>query len=81
MKEEEEEEEELLQGSERNNYQRQAARANYLCQDRPDIGFATKELMRRLSAPNAEDLVALIKLGRYLMGRPRVVSRFKFGER
>ena len=26
-------------------------------------------------------MVALKKLGRYLMGRPRVVSRFKFGER
>ena len=74
-------EEEELQGDEKRNYQRQAARANYLCLDRPDIGFATKETMRRLSAPTVEDEIALKRLGRYLMGNPRVVSHFKYGER
>ena len=63
------------------NYQTQAARANYLCLDRPDIGFATKEAMRRLSAPTKGDEVALKKLGRYLLGCPRIVSLFRYGER
>ena len=44
-------------------YQTQAARANYLCLDRPDIGFATKETMRKLSNPTTEDEIALMKLG------------------
>ena len=74
------EEDEELQGEAKRNYQTQAARANYLCLDRPDIGFATKEAMRRLSAPTKGDEVALKKLGRYLLGCPRVVSLFRYGE-
>ena len=37
--------------------------------------------MRRLSAPTKGDEVALKKLGRYLLGCPRVVSLFRYGER
>ena len=59
------------------NYQKNAAWANYLCLDRPDIGFATKETMRRLSAPDYADLAALKKVGKYLMGKPRMISHFK----
>ena len=69
-----------LEGTEFKCYQQQAARANYLCLDRPDIGFATKELMRRMSAPTDVDFAALKKLGRYLLGKPRVVSTFRYGE-
>ena len=74
------EEEVPLQGEELRCFQTQAARANYLCLDRPDIGFATKECMRRMSSPTQGDLIALKKLGRYLMGAPRVVSTFYHGE-
>ena len=70
-----------MQGEAKKNYQTQAARANYLCLDRPDIGFATKEAMRRLASPTKGDEVALKKLGRYLLGCPRVVSLFRYGER
>ena len=69
---------EMLTGTAMKTFQTQAARANYLCLDRPDIGFATKECMRRLSAPTQADMVAPKKLGRYLRGRPRVVSVFKY---
>ena len=69
-----------LQGEELRNYQTQAARANYLCLDRPDIGFATKECMRRLSNPTQGDYNALKRLGRYLMGAPRLVSRFAYDD-
>ena len=74
-------EDEQLQGEALKNYQTQAARANYLCLDRPDIGFATKEAMRRLAAPTKGDEVALKRIGRYLRGCPRVVSTFKYGDR
>jgi hypothetical protein len=49
------------------------ARANYLAQDRPDIQYAVKELTRRMSGPDSEDWVALKRLGRYLVGKPRIV--------
>merc|ERR1711994_463575 len=75
-----EDEGEILEGARLKNYQKQAARANYLCLDRPDIGFATKESMRRLSAPTEKYEVALKKIGRYLLGNPRLINIFKYGE-
>merc|ERR1711978_702896 len=69
---------EMLTGTAMKTFQTQAARANYLCLGRPDIGFATKECMRRLSAPTEANMVALKKLCRYLRGRPRVVSVFRY---
>ena len=68
-----------MAGEAKSNYQTQAARANYLCLDRADIGFAVKEAMRKLSAPTQRDLVALKRIGRFLVGRPRVVSEFRYG--
>ena len=70
----------MLEGAELRNYQKQAARANYLCLDRPDIGFATKECMRKLATPTREDEKALKKIGRFLLGKPRLVSVFRYGE-
>ena len=69
---------ELLEGQAKSVYQTQAARANYLCLDRPDIGFATKEAMRRLSCPTTEDETALKKIGRFLLGKQRLVSLFRY---
>ena len=70
---------EPLQGQAKSNYPTQAARANYLCLDRPDIGFAVKEAMRRLSCPTEEDEIAFKKIGRYLAERPRMISNFIYG--
>ncbi len=53
-----------------------AARANYLAMDRPDISQATKELCRRMSAPKAEDLRALLRVARYLAGAGRIVYEY-----
>ena len=36
--------------------------------------------MRRMASPTEDDYAALKKLGRYLMGRPRLVSTFRYGE-
>jgi hypothetical protein len=51
-------------------------RLSYLAQDRPDIGFAAKELARHVSLPTADALIALKRCIRYLIGRPRLVWRF-----
>ena len=49
-----------------------AARLNYLSQDRPDITFATMKLCSKMSRPDAQDLKNMKRLGRFLVGRPRV---------
>jgi hypothetical protein len=58
-----------------------AARANYLAMDRPDISQATKELCRRMSAPRAADLTALLRVARYLVGAGRLVYEFPWQHR
>ena len=52
------------------------ARANYLAQDRSDIGFAVKELSRSMAKPTECDMAKLKRLGRYLKGCPRAVLIF-----
>ena len=59
------------------SYRSMTMRASYLAQDRPDITFAAKELARSMQAPTVGDWRALKRLGRYLIGRPRVVLRFE----
>ena len=67
---------EPLAGREASQYRSLVARANYLAQDRMDIQYSVKELTRRMSCPDSEDWVALKRLGRYLVGKPRIVLRF-----
>ena len=55
-----------------------AARANYLSQDRFDIQFSVEEMCRKMSDPNEEDMTKLKRLGRYLVGSPRVIIRYKW---
>jgi len=50
-----------------------AARANYLCADRIDCQFASKELCRHMSSPTKLGWQALKRLGRYLVGAPRLI--------
>ena len=50
-----------------------SARANYLAQDRPDISYAAKELCRDFSQPTRDSYCRLKRLGRYLLGQPRLV--------
>ena len=57
-------------------YRAVAARLSYISPDRPDIGFATKEAARNMSKPRASDLRKLRKIGRYLIGRPRLILSF-----
>ena len=53
-----------------------AARLNYLSPDRMDTGFAVKEAAWNMSKPLIGDWVKLDLIGRYLVGRPRLVSLF-----
>ena len=55
-----------------------AARANYLSADRPDCQYAAKEICRWMSAPTELAMTALKRLGRYLIGKPRLVFRYPF---
>ena len=49
-----------------------AARLYDLSQDRPDITFATMKLRSKMSRPDAQDLKNMKRVGRFLVGRPRV---------
>ena len=62
-------------------YRSLVARLNYLAQDRPDLSYAAKELSRHMSAPSEKDWADLKKLGRYLVGCPRVVQKFNWQKR
>ena len=57
-------------------YRGLVARANYLAQDRADLQYAVKELSRRMSAPTDIDWMAMKRLARYLLGMPRVISKY-----
>ena len=72
------EEDKLLDASRHTNFRALAARANYLSADRPDCQYAAKEICRWMSAPTELSLAALKRLGRYLLGRPRLVFRYPF---
>ena len=67
-----------LSESDKSQYRALVARANYLSQDRGDIQFAVKELSRKMSCPSNLEWIALKRLGRYLIGKPRAVSHFKY---
>ena len=54
-----------------------AARCNYLAQDRVDLQYATKEASRRMAKPRQADFALLKRLGRYLLGAPRLVQLFR----
>ena len=44
-----------------------AATLNYMSLDRPDLGFAVKEVCRSMSSPSEFDVQKLKKIGRYLV--------------
>ena len=62
-------------------YRALVAGANYLSQDRGDIQFAVKELARIMRSPDYRDRIAPKRLGRYLLGKPRMVTHFLYQKR
>ena len=66
-----------LEPHESTQFRSMVMRASYLSQDRADIAEAVKNLARKMKEPNEEDVKDLKRLGRYLKGCPRVVTRFE----
>ena len=54
-------------------YRAVSPRANYLAADRADGAYSSKELCRDFAIPNDNSLSKLKRLGRYYVGRPRLV--------
>ena len=48
------------------------ARCNHMAPDRPDIAYAAKEFARGMAHPTKGDMQRLKRLGRYLIGKPRL---------
>ena len=59
-------------------YRAIAARANYLAADRPDAQFCAKEVCRFMSAPTNVSWDALKRLGRFFVGKPRLVFTYAY---
>ena len=59
-------------------YRGLVALANYMCLDRCDLGFASKEVSKTMSSPAECDLTPLKRLGRYLVQYPRCVSIYRW---
>ena len=57
-------------------YRGLSARLNYLAQDRADLQFAARGAAKRMSNPRPSDWLLLKKVGRYLVGKPRMVQMF-----
>ena len=55
-----------------------AARADDLSADIPDCQYAAKEIRRWMGSPTELSRLALKRLGRYLLGRPILVSGMLF---
>ena len=53
------------------------ARCKYLCQNRPDIQYACKEAARGMANPRKADWEKIMKIAKYLKGRPRYVIFFR----
>ena len=58
-------------------YRSLVMRAQFLALDRADLSEAVKSLTRKMKAPNESDIKDLKRLGRYLVGRPRVVNVYR----
>ena len=67
-----------LSAEDRTKYRAIAARANYLAIDRPDLMYLAKELCRRMASPTSADWGKLVRLGRYLKGRPVARMWYRF---
>jgi hypothetical protein len=72
------EQEQPLSMSDFTRFRGQAARANYLGSDRPDIIYAAKEVCRGMSSPTDLHQAALKRMFRYLRSRPRMVFKFDY---
>ena len=67
-----------LVGEEATRYRALVARGIYLAQDRTDVGYAVKEMSRKMGTPWVSDMGKMKRFARYLIGRERVVVRWDY---
>ncbi len=67
-----------LTGQSATRYRRVAAILNYAAQDRPDIGFAVKEVARGMARPTVRDEMAAKRIIRYLCKHPRAALQYRW---
>ena len=65
-----------LQGADATKYRAITARGNFLSIDRPDIQYAVKEASRCMAKPTVNDWAKLDRLAKYLVHKPRAVTRY-----
>ena len=66
-----------LDQSQATKFRQLIARCNFLCQDRSDIQYACKEAARGMATPRKSDWDKMIRIVKYLKGKPRYVIMFK----
>ena len=59
-------------------YRALTARCNYISLDRPDISFTVREFAPRIAKPTVGDWQRLKRLGRYLLGKPRLQQLYNW---
>ena len=67
-----------LEPSQETIYRALVARANYISPDRPDIGYAVKELAKSMSCPKRGDWCRLKRLLKYPVGRPILQTLYRW---
>ena len=67
---------EPLDAQETRRFRSLCMRANYLAGDRMDIQYACKEVARHMAKPTTKAMDKMKRLGRYLLGTPRVLTRY-----
>ena len=67
-----------MEADEAKRFRAITARLNYLAVDRVDLQYSVKEAARHMSAPRTSSWTLLTKIGRYLVGKPRLVMLFKW---
>ena len=67
-----------LSDVEASRYRALSARVNYLAADRTDIMYAVKEICRSMANPTVGSWKKLKRLGRYLKGNARVVTKYEW---
>ena len=76
--EEDERSEDHMAEEEARKFRRAVATLNYMCSDRVDLSFATKELARRMARPRRIDGEKLKRVLRYLQGAKRGVLLYRW---
>ena len=72
-----EEEDSHLDPSSATQFRQLIARCNFLCHDRVDIQYAVKEAAKGMANPKKSDHMKLVRIAKYLKGRPRYVVLFR----